>query len=155
MIKEYSWKVGSYFSKSDANKIGQELEFIEKTNDLNAKNVVDYAREHTNSELYNIFDWNDTTAAEKYRRDVASRVISSIRVEIIEDKTKKTNTPIKAYVQVAKRQNFEPIEVFVKDTDKYQILLEKAYRELNGVKDRYTELTEIQELLADIPVYDD
>lgn len=152
MIKEYSWKVAG-FIKADANKVGAELEIIEKNEDLTAEAVLKYARSHTNSELYGAFEWDDAIAGEKYRRDVASRIISSIRVEIIEDDKKKTNKPIKAFVQTARLQKFEPIEVFVQDLDKYQMLLEKAYRELNTVKDKYTELTEIQELLKDIPVY--
>ena len=152
MVKEYSWKIKGFIS-ADANKVGQELEIIEQNDELNPKAVVEYARTHTDSELYNVFDWNDSSAAEKYRRDVASRVISSIRVEIIKDDKKRTNKPIKAFVQTARLQNYEPIEVFVQDLDKYQMLLEKAYRELNVVKDKYTELSEIQELLKDIPEY--
>ena len=152
MIKEYSWKVNG-FIKGDPNKIGAELEIIEKTDELNPTTVLEYARNHTDSELHSAFEWNDSIAAEKYRKDVASRIISSIRVEIIEDEKKRTNKPIKAYVQTSRLQKYEPIEVFVKDLDKYQLLLEKAYRELNVVKDKYAELTEIQELLKDIPVY--
>lgn len=152
MVKEYSWKVKGFIT-ADANKVGKELETIEQNDELNSQAVVNYARSHTDSELYTIFDWDDSSAAEKYRRSVASGIISSIRVEIIEEKGKKTKTPIRAFVQTARLQNYEPIEVVVQDTDKYQLLLEKAYRELNGVKDRYTELSEIQDLLKDIPEY--
>ena len=152
LIKEYSWRVKGFIT-ADANKVGKELEIIEQNDKLNSQTVVDYARKHTDSELYSIFDWNDSSAAEKYRRQVARNIITSIRVEIIKDKQKSINKPIKAFVQTARLQNYEPIEVAVHDTDKYQLLLEKAYRELNGVKDRYTELSEIQELLKDIPEY--
>ena len=152
MIKEYSWKVKGFIS-GDANKIGKELEIIEQANELNAQSVVDYARTHTDSELYSVFDWDDTSAAEKYRRHQAGIVITSIRVNIVHDEKEKTNKPIRSFVHTTRNENYEPIEVFVQDPDKYQLLLEKAYRELNGVKDRYTELSEIQELLADIPVY--
>lgn len=152
MIKEYSW-VTKGFIKGDANKIGKELEIIEQSQELNPQSVVDYARVHTDSELYGVFDWDDSSAAEKYRRHQASCVITNIKVEIIEDKEKRTNKPIRAFVQTTRLQNYEPIEVAIKDVDKYQLLLEKAYRELNGVKDKYAELTEIQELLKDIPAY--
>ena len=152
MIKEYSWATKG-FIKGDANKIGKELEIIEQASELNPQAVVDYARMHTESELYNVFDWDDTTASEKWRRHQAGIVITSIRVEIVKDNEKKTNRPIKAFVHTRKLENYEPIEVVIQDTDKYQLLLEKAYKELNGVKDRYTELSEIQELLKDIPEY--
>lgn len=152
LIKEYSWKTKG-FIKGDANKIGRELEIIEQTGDLRPQTVVDYARTHNDSELHSVFDWNDTTAAEKYRRHQAGIVITSIRVNIIHDKKQKTNKPIKAFIHTARLEKYEPIEVVIQDTDRYQLLLEKAYMELKGVKDRYTELSEIQELLKDIPEY--
>ena len=153
MIKEYSWNIQGFFAKADANKVGAELEIIEEDVELTPETVVEYARTHTDSELYNCFEWNDGIAAEKYRRQQASCVITNIKVEIIEDNKKKTNKPIRAFVQTAKLQNYEPIETIIKDIDKYQILLEKAYKELNGVKTKYAELTEIQDLLKDIPEY--
>lgn len=152
MIKEYSWKV-SGFNKGDVNKIGKELEIIEQNNKLTAEEVVNYAKTHTDSELHLNFEWDDSIAGEKYRRHQANQLIHNIRVRIIENDEEKTRKPIRAFVQTAKFQNYEPIDVVVKDVDKYQMLLEKAYRELNGVKGRYTELTEIQELLKDIPEY--
>lgn len=152
MIKEYSWKVNGFIT-GDANKIGKELEIIEQSSELNAQSVVDYARSHTDSELYSVFDWDDTSAAEKYRRHQAGIVITSIRVNIVYENEEKTNKPIRAFVHTTRNEKYEPIEVFVKDPDKYQLLLEKAYKELNGVKDKYAEINEIQELLADIPVY--
>lgn len=153
MIKEYSWNITGFFAKADANKIGVELEKIEENSELTPETVVDYARTHTNSELYKCFEWDDGIAAEKYRRHQASCVITNIKVEIIKENKKKTNKPIRAFVQTARLQNYEPIEAIIKDVDKYQILLEKAYKELNGVKNKYTELTEIQDLLKDIPEY--
>lgn len=151
MIKEYSWNVAG-FVKGDANKIGKELEIIEQTQKLNSQAVLDYARVHPDSELYGAFEWDDSLAAEKYRISQASHIITNIRVNIIYDKKRNTK-PIRAFVQKGKKQNYEPIEVFVKDTDKYHILLEKAYRELNDVKNRYADLTEIQDILRDIPEY--
>lgn len=152
MYKEYSWKTTG-FGKGDANKIGAELEIIEQNDELTPENVVEYARTHTSSELYSSLEWDDSIAGEKYRRHQASCIITGIRVEIIQDEEKKTKKPIRAFVQTAKLQRYEPIEVVIQDTDKYQLLLEKAYKELNGVKNRYTELSEIQELLRDIPEY--
>lgn len=151
MIKEYSWNVAG-FVKGDANKIGKELEIIEQTQELNSQAVLDYARMHPDSELHGAFEWDDSVAAEKYRISQASHIITNIRVNIIHDKKRNTK-PIRAFVQKGKNQNYEPIEVFVKDTDKYHILLEKAYRELNDVKNRYADLTEIQDILRDIPEY--
>ena len=149
MYKEYSWNVGYNFG--NAQKIGKELEIIEKDTELTAQNVVDYARNHKDSELYNSLEWDDKKAGELWRRKVASNIISAIRVQIIEEDEPKNVKPIRAYVQTIEKKVYEPIEVVVQDVSKYQILLEKAYKELNRTKAKYSDLKEIQELLADIP----
>lgn len=150
MYKEYSWNTG--WTGGNAQKVGQELEIIEKATDLTAVNVVEYARTHTDSELYSILEWDNDVAGELWRRKQASQIITNIRVQIIEDDdTPKNAKPIRAYVQTTEARTYDPIEVVVKDPDKYQVMLEKAYRELNRTKDKYADLSEIQELLADVP----
>lgn len=151
MVKEYSWRVDGFY-KEDAAVVGQELETIEQQAELNAEAVVSYAKEHTESALFRMLEWDNVAAGEKWRLQQARTIIGNIRVNIIHSGEEKTKKPIRAFVQTKKMGEYKPIEVIVKDTDQYQILLEKAYKELNGVKDRYTELIEIQELLKDIPV---
>lgn len=154
MYKEYSWNV-SGFCKGDANKIGKELETIEQAKELTAENVVDYARTHTGSELYNSLEWDDSIAGDLWRKKQASFIITNIRVKIInDDETPKTEKPVRAYVQTTTYHQYEPIEVVTKDFDKYQALLNKAYKELGRTKTKYSELSEIQELLKDIPEVD-
>lgn len=150
MQKEYSWKTGWTFG--DAQKIGQEFEKIEQSKELTAENVVEYARTHTDSELYKSLEWDNEVAGELWRKSRASTMISTICVRLIKDDEEPKNVkPIRAFVQTIEPKIFEPIEVVVQDTNKYQILLEKAYKELNRVKEKYNDLSEIQELLADVP----
>ena len=152
MYKEYSWNTG--WTSGDANKVGQELEKIEQTTDLTAENVVNYARQHTDSELHSMMEWDDAIAGELWRKRTASTIITNIRVKIIDDNDNvKTEEPIRAYVQTTEYHKYDPIEVVVKDVSKYDALLQKAYAELSRVKKKYAELEEIQELLADIPEY--
>ena len=96
-----------------------------------------------------MFEWDDSIAGENYRKIQASNIINSIQVNIItdDDQTKQ----VRAFVTIQKNTKFEPIEKVVNDTDKYALLLEKAYKELSGIKRKYETLTEIQELLKDIP----
>lgn len=150
MYKEYSWKTN--WNYGDAQKIGQELELIEQSVELTAENVVDYARTHTNSELHSALEWDDAVAGEMWRRARASSIISTISVRIIEDDdTPKNDKPIRAFVQTTEKKVFEPIEVVVQDLDKYQVMLNKAYKELARTKEKYADLKEIQELLKYLP----
>ena len=149
MYKQYSWNTS--WTGGNAQKVGEELEIIELATDLTAENVVNYARTHTDSEIYSILEWDNDVAGELWRRKQASLIITNIRVQIIEDDEPKNTKPIRAYVQTTEPRTYDPIEVVVKDPDKYQVMLQKAYKELNRVKEKYDDLSEIQELLADVP----
>ena len=145
-MKEYSWKTGRIPYSLDANDVGHELE---KLDELTPANVVELARSEDNI-LHKIFEWDDTIAAEKYRQVQAGRLITNLQINVIKD-DKEEPIQVRAFVTLQRETVYEPIETIVKDTDRYAILLDKAYRELNSIKHKYEELNEIQELLADIP----
>lgn len=145
-MKQYSWKVGGFAYKQDANAVGQELEKL--GDNITAEGVINLAR-NENSILHEMFEWDDTVAAEKYRNQQARWIITNIQVNIIADEERPRQ--VRAFVTTRKDTFYEPIEKVVKDTDKYALLLERAYKELNAIKLKYSTLIEIQELLKDIP----
>lgn len=145
MKKEYSWTISGFF-KVDANEVGKELEKL--GDDLTPDNVLEVAKDESNV-MHNMFEWDDTVAGQKYRLWQARNIISNIRVNVISDDSEKRK--IRAFVTTKKETVFEPIEKVVKNTDRYAILLNNAYRELNYIKYKYDTLAEIQELLKDIP----
>ena len=146
-MKEYSWTTGGFNYKQDPNEVGKELEKL--GDDLTPKNIVNLAR-NENSVLHEMFEWDDTVAAEQYRKQQANLIIQNLKITVIADDN--TERKVKAFVTVKRNTVFEPIEKVVKDVDKYSLLLDKAYKELNGIKIKYRELQEIQDLLSDIPV---
>lgn len=146
-MKEYSWTTGGFNYKQDPNEVGKELEKL--GDELTPKNIVNLAR-NENSVLHEMFEWDDTVAAEQYRKQQANLIIQNLKITVIADDN--TERKVKAFVTVKRNTVFEPIEKVVKDVDKYSLLLDKAYKELNGIKIKYKELQEIQDLLSDIPV---
>lgn len=144
-MKEYSWHIG-YSYTQDPNEVGKELEKLGEN--LTPENVVELAR-NEDSVLHNMFEWDDSIAAEKYRKAQATRIIVNLQVNVIADDEKPRQ--VRAFVTTEKNTKFEPIEKIISDTDKYALLLEKAYKELSSIKHKYETLTEIQELLKDIP----
>ena len=146
--RNYSWSVDVYHV--DANKVGKELEEVEKNMELNAKNVLEYAK-NPKTTLNKMFDWDDTSAANKYRLQQAGQIIKNIQVDFV-NKNEEV-VPVRAFVKTTKKysENYQNIESVVSDSEKYAMLLSKAYAELNSTKRRYSELEEIQELLKDIP----
>lgn len=79
--KHYSWNVNLF--KVSAEIVGAEMEKIEKRDgEVTPKALLEEARS-TNSPIHNLFDWNDTTAAEKYRLSQAGLAIRQIKVQIV------------------------------------------------------------------------
>ena len=144
-MKQYSWHIGYNYTQ-DPNEVGKELEKLGEN--LTPENVVELAR-NEDSVLHNMFEWNDSIAAEKYRKAQATRIIVNLQVNVISDDEKPRQ--VRAFVTTEKNTKFKKIKKVVNDTDKYALLLERAYKELNSIKLKYSTLTEIQELLKDIP----
>lgn len=146
MTKQYSWEVGnisSLTSKMDANKVGKELEQLGE--DITASGVVSLARKKS-SEMHNYFEWDDSIAGEKYRESQARTLIKLLKVSYT--KGKKETAPVKAYVNVKRNEGYSQIEKVVQDVNAYQMLLDRAYSELLVIKNKYTQLEEIQEKLS-------
>lgn len=85
----YTAKPGSRFSNEDAAVLGQEIERLDAQGELTPEAMVAYAR-YECSPLHRFFNWNDTEAAELYRRDRALYLIRNIEVHIPE-----TSEPVK------------------------------------------------------------
>lgn len=147
-MKEYSWNITGFYNKFDANEVGKELEKIEN---LTPENVVEAAK-NENNVMHDMFEWDDSIAGEKYRKQQASKILATIQVKIIAED--KPNKLVRAFVTTKRNSNFKPIEKVVKSVDQYALLLDKAYRELNYIKIKYENLKEIQELLENIPQLD-
>lgn len=145
MKKEYSWTISGVF-KADANAVGKELEKL--GDNVTPDSVLEVAKDENNV-MHDMFEWDDSIAGQKYRLSQARHIIANIRVNIISDDSEKR--PVRAFVSIKRNAVFEPIEKVVKDTDRYSILLNSAYRELTQIKYRYDTLSEIQDLLKDIP----
>ena len=125
----YAFKNGtSYRGAKDPNKIGRALEQIRKSNDgkLKPADVVDRARAET-SPLHPIFTWDDTAAAEEYRRWEARELIR--QVVIVHPETKES-APAFVNVSVEEGRYYQSSGVLVENVDEYQSALELATRKL-------------------------
>lgn len=138
---KYCWKTGGYNYKADANKIGHEIEKIEiKT----PEEIVNYAR-NEKTELHKVFEWDDKTASELYRKQQATGVLNSL-VYVVRKDVNDIPKEIKAFVNTKKNEEYKPIEVVVSSPTEYNRLLEKAIRELKSTRKKYDGLEELKEI---------
>ena len=128
--------------KADANKVYSELEQItERT----PQNVVDYAAEHPESELYKCFTWDDTKAANEWRKQEARQVMRLLVFE-----AENEEEPIKVRVLQKTDEEYKPVTQIVRNKDEYKELLKRAKAELAAFKERYKTLTELETVLEAI-----
>lgn len=141
------WSVSGIF-KADANKCYQEIQQI--GDEVKPEQVVDRAKD-TGSELHKCFDWDDTSAAEKYRLYQARNVIRSLIV-VKRDVEEEASEPIQFRVMMKNETNrdsgYKQTVVMVRDEDEYKKLLDQAYRELKVFKQKYSCLAELADIIA-------
>ena len=148
-MRKYSWgHIG--FINGDAQKVGEELENIEN---LTNKNVLEYAKRHTESELYKCFEWDDTKASEKYRLIQATQIISSISFVIEEEPIKKQKIYFSIKTEEKGVNKFRNIKDILENDDEYSALCNKARQEMEKCKDNYNNLIkkeDLKEIIFDI-----
>ncbi len=133
--------------KADAQKCAEEI--LAMGDCVTPADVLEKARDES-TELHKCFEWDDTIAAEKFRKIQARDVIRFI---VIKEEEKPENRPqIKVFHVTDKSGGYKPVEFIVKHEDEYKALLERAWAELRAFKTKYSmleELREIMELIID------
>ena len=128
--------------KADANKVYEDLEKIqEKT----PQNIVDYAADHPESELHKCFTWDDTKAANEWRKCEARQVV---RLLVFEDESEEEPTKVRVLQKTA--EAYKPVTQIVRNEDEYKELLKRAKAELASFKERYKTLVELEAVLEAI-----
>jgi hypothetical protein len=142
----YQWRIGSRI-KADASRVGAEIDKIRghKT----PEKLVSYAEAHPKSELFSCFEWDDSTAAAKYRIEQARHVLASLVItkteyEPKEKKEIKVST-IKAYenVQTSEGRAYVPTMVALEKPEyKTQVFnrIKRGIDDLQQLADSYNEL---------------
>ena len=158
---KYVWKKGyqGYLQDStmDAQKTGEEIKAIVESMEskgelMKPEDMVNYARNNTDSELHKGFEWDDSIAGEKYRIEQA-RYINRILVyvENTPQEEKFDNVEIRVFQQPERNKGYRETIQIVKNEDEYQSLLKQAYDELRRFKKKYSTLSELSEIFALIP----
>ena len=142
-MRRITW--GGLKFKADPEKVWEELQQI--GDQYTPQDVLDYARdEHT--ELHKCFDWNDTTAAEKWRKQQARFVCNSLVVTVIEEE--QPTREFRIIQHDTKDRVYRPVTFTVHNKDQYNRLLDNAKREMRSFKERYAEIVELRNVIEEI-----
>lgn len=133
--------------KGDPQKVYEEIQSIGDS--YTPREILAYARNNENSELHKCFDWDDTTAAEKWRIHTARNICCSLKVEVTQEEGKE---PV-AYrlIQTDKEEKaYKPVVLTVRNDDEYSRLLKQAKEELASFKRRYESIVELESVIDEI-----
>lgn len=125
--------------KADAQKVYIDLENID---DKTPQNVVDYAAEHPESELYKCFTWDDIKAANEWRKQEARMVMRTL---VYQDDDNEETPKVRVLQRAT--DSYLPVRIIARDPDEYNALLQRAKAELAAFKERYKTLVELEEIL--------
>ena len=128
--------------KADAEKVYSELETI---GTKSPQNIVDYAEAHPDSELHKCFTWDDTKAANEWRKQEARQVV---RLLVFADDETKQPTQIRVLQKAT--DAYEPVKTIVRNNDEYTKLLARAKAELKAFRERYKQINELEKVLEAI-----
>lgn len=133
------WKDGmdSFYNGVPAKDVVTELEKI-NSDSITPEQIVNVARDE-NSLLHQFFEWNDSIAAEKYRKIQAQQMLCRITY-IVED----NDEPKRYYHNFTYSTNeYHPIEYIFTHKDSQDLLIKRAYDYLEGAKKRFSDVQEL------------
>ena len=140
----YQWKVPIYpISAQDA---GAEIERIGKqSGKITPETVLEQSR-GAEAVLHGCFDWDDASAAEKYRRDQAQGIITNLVTVTVHGA--QTDTPVRVFVNIENEyKNIEEVSV---NSDYAEEMLNSALKELVSFKQKYATLKALSGVFAQI-----
>ena len=142
-MKQIKW--GFMQFKADPEKVWREIQQI--GDQYTPQDVLEYARD-PQTELHKCFEWDDTIAAEKWRKQQARWVCNSLVVTVIEEE--RPQVTFRVIQHDTEDKIYRPVVLTVQNEDQYGRLLDMAKRELKAFKDRYAEIVELRNVIEEI-----
>ena len=141
----YEWKIPKY--RLPAQKAGEELERIERKHGVvTPRNVLEESRPGK-AILHDLFEWNDSRAAERFRLEQAQEIIGNIAVvHVVQDAPR---TPVRAFMNIIpndQERGYVSIVRVLTNQEYTRQLLEEALSEFIALRKKYVMLVDLAEL---------
>lgn len=137
----YTWRPGSVH-KVKASVAAAECERLESEGRLTAEAMVEDSRPE-DAPLHCEFQWDDSIAAEEWRKSQARGIINSLVV------VSEQHQPVRAFVNLSvKSPEYTNIHTVVQNRSTAEMLLENAKRELRAFQIKYQDLVEFADLFT-------
>jgi len=146
-MKTYRWKNGGRRFAMSPETAAIELERIRSMHGvLRAEDVVAEAKDPDNA-LHSVFEWDDTTAAENYRKEQARNLIRSVVVEVVDKKESEPLT-VRAFVHLESAKGYAETLDALANVETREEVLSRARAEMQSWMRRYRHLEEYADLVG-------
>lgn len=136
--------IGMRFN-ADPQKVYEEINSIGEK--YTPDDILEKAKD-ASTELHKCFEWDDTKAAENWRKQTARVICCSLQV--IVEKEEKEPITYRLIQHDKKEMAYKPVVLTVRNNDEYSRLLNQAKAELKSFKDRYQKIVELQAVIEEI-----
>ena len=170
-VSKYSWRSG-YSYKTSADVVGKVLtEIEERDGSVTSKSFLEYSRPEE-SETHDMFEWDDSIAAEKYRLVQSGKIINQLQVELVrvgDSAPRKLNIEVErqepvqrvsAFVNVAPKgtrmtASFNNFVNAMSNEEKSKQVLKNALADLKALEEKYRMYEELSDVFAAIHDFED
>lgn len=133
-----------------SSQVEKELQALaDESGELTPDLVLEAARDET-SPLHSHFEWDDTEAAEQWRKEQARRLIRSVTIVYREATDQERQRTTRKYVSVRQpegRHVYREAEQVARDPDQLRLVLADMRREWETLKRKYAEFAEFAEMI--------
>lgn len=136
--------IGMRFN-ADPQKVYEEINSIGEK--YTPEEILEKAKD-SSTELHKCFEWDDTKAAENWRKQTARVICCSLQVVVEKEEAQPTTYRL---IQHDKSEMaYKPVVLTVRNNDEYSRLLNQAKAELKSFKNRYQKIVELQAVIEEI-----
>lgn len=142
----YKWKLPN-FHKTDPNVAAQVMNELAADGKLTRQNLVDVSRPE-DAPLHQEFEWDDTKAAEEYRKEQAKVLIHHL---VIEQEDRPQEYPQRVFFNIqSEGPKYEPIDVIITRKDSMEALRKQCLRDLITFKMKYKSILSLMGLAEQV-----
>lgn len=139
-----TWKVKGFF-KADAETVYKEITALGDS--FSPEQIVEAAKDE-NSELHKCFTWDDTVAAENWRKHQARMLVAQLVIRT--ETTDKEPVAVRVIASTNVRNEYKPVVKVLEVEQDYADLLARAVAELKAFQQKYKTIKELREIFEAI-----
>lgn len=139
-----TWKVKGFF-KADAETVYKEITALGDS--FSPEQIVEAAK-NKNSELHKCFTWDNTVAAENWRRHQARMLVAQLVIKT--ETTDKEPVAVRVIASTNVRNEYKPVVKVLEVEQDYADLLARAVAELKAFQQKYKTIKELREIFEAI-----